>query len=503
MSEVLRQKIRFAELVDSLERAGLLLAKKGPIPDREIPAYTTDTRKLNDGDLFIAYRGVRFDAHARVPELARLSPESVFVIEEARCYELMGEDNGVLLVKDSREAWSYIAALHYGNPHEKLKMIGVTGTNGKTSTVWFIRQILKALGKPCMTLGTIGVFCGEEMLPATHTTPDPDELFRNFAVALDRGIEFVAMEVSSHAIVQRRLGPIRFDAVAFTSFSRDHLDFHPSMKDYFAAKWELFSHYRKRNAPAFLSTTVRSHVPSTKVKYQFYGPKDQVKTGDQGYFYTIEESRLNHSRLALETGSSQLSWDFDFGGDFVMDNFTAALALIEGLGEQTSFPGSLIAPVPGRFEPVPAAAKRGIAVIVDYAHTPDALEKTLSKLKEMTSGQLWVVFGCGGDRDAGKRPLMGQIAEEIADVIVVTSDNPRTESPEHIIGQILEGMTKKKTRHVYADRREAIAFACLNAQKGDSLLIAGKGHEDYQIIGDTKFPFDDRTVAAEILSGGH
>ena len=500
MSETLAQKIRFAEVVDCLEKAGLVLAKKGSIPDREIPGYTTDTRQLENGALFIAYRGVQFDAHVRVPELARQFPESVFIIEESRCYELMSDDNAILLVKDSREAWSYIAALRYGNPQEKLKMIGVTGTNGKTSAVWFVRQILKALGKPCMTLGTIGVFCGEEILPATHTTPDPDELFRSLAIALDRGLEFAAMEVSSHAIVQRRLGPIRCDAVAFTSFSRDHLDFHASMKEYFAAKWELFTRYRKSAAPAFLSTTVRQWIPKTSVKFEYYGPRDSTHAGDRGYFYAIEESRLDHSRLVLDTPAAQLGWDFGFGGDFVMDNFTAALALVEGLGLKAVFSGSLIRPVPGRFEPIPEASQRAIAVIVDYAHTPDALEKTLTKLKEMTVGKLWVVFGCGGDRDRGKRPLMGRIAEAIADVVVVTSDNPRTESPSHIIGQIVEGMNQK-TVSIYEDRREAIAFACLMAEPGDSILIAGKGHEDYQIIGTTKYSFDDRLVAAQILRG--
>ncbi len=491
--------ITFVDVLHCLESSGLLLAKKGFMPTRVVPEITTDTRKLEDGDLFIAYRGVQFDAHVRVPELSRQHPNTVFIIEDERCFQLMGEDQPFLLVKDSREAWSYVAALRYGNPHEKLKMIGVTGTNGKTSTVWFVRQILKALGQPSMTIGTIGVFCGDEMLPATHTTPDPDELFKSFATALARGITYVAMEVSSHAIVQRRIGPIRFDAVAFTSFSRDHLDFHATMKEYFAAKWELFTRYRKKDAPAFVSTTIRDHIPHSKLKLSSYGPAQSKQEGDHGYFYSITESRLDHTHLDV-TADTKLAWDFPFGGDFVMDNFTAALALVQGLGETGEFSGSQIKPVPGRFEPVEAAQSRGIAVIVDYAHTPDALEKTLAKLKEMTKGKLWALFGCGGDRDSGKRPLMGKIAEEQADIIVVTSDNPRTEKPDFIIEQILKGMLRKKPVHVIEDRREAIAFACLNAKPGDSVLIAGKGHEDYQIIGKTKYHFDDRSVAAEVLS---
>lgn len=496
--ENLARAITFQDVVNCLDEAGLLLGTKGEIPKREVEVYTTDTRKIEDGDLFIAYRGVQFDAHSRVPELARLFPAAVFIIEETRCFDVLPDSTPVLLVKDSREAWSYIAALRYGNPHEKLKMIGVTGTNGKTSTVWFIRQILKAIGRPCMTIGTIGVYCGEEMLPATHTTPDPDELFKCFAIALSRGIEFVAMEVSSHAIVQRRMGPIRFDAVAFTSFSRDHLDFHATMKEYFAAKWELFTRYRKKGAPAFVSTTVAEHVPaSTKVKFKYYGPKP--REGEPGYFYKIGENRLDHTLLNLDAEGTKLSWVFPFGGDFVMDNFTAALALLHGLGLKKDFSGSEILPVPGRFEPVAESTHLGFAVVVDYAHTPDALEKTLTKLKEMTKGKLWVVFGCGGDRDNGKRPLMGKIAEELADIVVVTSDNPRTESPGHIIEQILQDMPRKKTIHVKEDRKEAIEFACKNAKPSDSILIAGKGHEDYQIIGQKKLPFDDKAVARQVL----
>jgi UDP-N-acetylmuramoyl-L-alanyl-D-glutamate--2,6-diaminopimelate ligase len=490
--------ITFVDVLSCLEDAGLVLAKKGHAPAREVLALATDTRAVKDGDLFIAYRGVHFDAHARVPELARQYPTTAFILEDERCFQIMDETALLVLVKDSRKAWAFIAALRYGNPHEKLKMIGVTGTNGKTSTVWFVRQILRALGKPSMTLGTIGVFCGDTQLPATHTTPDPDELFRNLAMALAHGVEYVALEVSSHAIVQRRIGPIRFDAVAFTSFSRDHLDFHATMEEYFAAKWELITHYRKKGARAFISTTVREFLPDDKADLRYYGALSDRRQGEYGYYYEILASSLNYTHLAVRA-DQKLTLDLPFGGDFVMDNFTAALALVQSLGETGDFTGAAIRAVPGRFEPVDAARARGLAVIVDYAHTPDALEKTLSKLRTMTQGRLWVVFGCGGDRDSGKRPIMGRIAEEQADIIIVTSDNPRTEKPAVIIEQILKGMPRKKLVYAIEDRREAIANACRDAKRGDSILIAGKGHEDYQIIGNVKYPFDDKLVATEIL----
>ncbi len=494
--------ITFSDVVTCLEQAGLLLNQKGAIPRREMVHSTTDTRKLQNGDLFIAYKGVQFDAHSRVPALALQFPATVFIIEEPKCFDVMSADHVVLLVKDSREAWSHIAALRYGNPQEQLKLLGVTGTNGKTSTVWFFREILGTLAIPCMTLGTLGVYCGDEMLPASHTTPDPEELFKSLALAKARGIEWIAMEISSHAIVQKRLGPLKFDAVAFTSFSRDHLDFHPTMKEYFAAKWELFTDYCKPSVKRFVSTTVRKHLPPSAklVPFSYYGPKSEMEAAKaEGYAYQISESRLNHSFLNLTSKDLSLAISFDFGGDFALDNFTAAFALVNSLLPMQSLDGSKIKPVPGRFEPVPAAVPFNFAVIVDYAHTPDALEKTLTKLKEMTTGQLWVVFGCGGDRDPGKRPLMGAIAEKFADQIIVSSDNPRTEMPGEIINQILKGMPRKKKVHVIEDRLSAIEFACLKAKAGDSILIAGKGHENYQIIGNTKFPFDDRLVSAEVL----
>ncbi|MBC7658376.1 MAG: UDP-N-acetylmuramoyl-L-alanyl-D-glutamate--2,6-diaminopimelate ligase [Chitinophagaceae bacterium] len=488
------------DVVRCLKDAGLLVDQKGSFQRLESLNYTTDTRTFQDGQLFIAYRGVSFDSHARVPELARQYPKAMFLIEEPKCFELLGTDNPVLLVSDSRDAWSHIAAMRYGNPQTKLKLIGVTGTNGKTSTVWFIRQIMLARQIPCMTMGTLGIYCGDEMLPATHTTPDPDDLFNNLAMAVTRGVTWVAMEVSSHSITQRRLGPLLFDAVAFTSFSRDHLDFHATMKEYFAAKWELFSRYRKPNAPGWVSTTLceQKILPKKHAHFGLYGKNDP--SGEKAnYRYTISESRLNHTHLTLHSPRMSYELAFNFGGDFVMDNFTAAFALVDSLDHIQTFGGDGILPVPGRFEPVPSAAAFDFAVIVDYAHTPDALEKTLQKLKEMTTGRLWVVFGCGGDRDSGKRPLMGAIADKIADYLVITSDNPRTEMPGEIVKQILSGIVRKKNIEVIEDRLEAITYACHHAQASDSVLIAGKGHEDYQILGKTKFPFDDRLVAAESL----
>lgn len=487
-------------IVKTLKAAGLLLDAQLPASRMAFRSHTTDTRKADDGDLLICYRGVSFDAHDMLPKLLADKKQLALIVESKAAFEAAKTQSPfVLLVKDGREAWSYVAALKEGNPQDNLKMIAVTGTNGKTSTVWFVRQLLKAQNLPCMTLGTLGIFCGDEMLPGTHTTPDPDELFRSLRLAVDRGLQWSAMEVSSHAIAQRRLGPIRFDAVAFTSFSRDHLDFHSSMDEYFAAKWELISRYRKPHAKAWLSTSLGERLPANREGLHFYGGEGTGSLAADDFVFRVKHMDLSGTDVTLQHGPESWSGHLYFGGDFVIDNFTAAAALLHGLGCSLPTNWDAIQAVPGRFEPLRDGFAHNLAVVVDYAHTPDALEKTLKKLREMTSGKLWVVFGCGGDRDRGKRPVMGRIAEELADCPVVTSDNPRTEDPASILLEVVEGMQNKARVITLLDRRDAIQHAIFHAVAGDSILIAGKGHEDYQIIGKQKFPFDDRIVAAEIL----
>jgi UDP-N-acetylmuramoyl-L-alanyl-D-glutamate--2,6-diaminopimelate ligase len=490
-------------IVDVLKKAGLLLDARVANPSTVFSAYTTDSRQIQPQGLFIAYQGVRFDSHTLLGELSRQFPDLGVILDRSAHWEECRSFSFACLVKDSREAWAYLAAYRWGQPQEQLQLIGVTGTNGKTSTVWYVRQILAALGESCMTLGTLGVYCGQEHLPTQHTTPDPDDLFSALALAVQRGIKWVAMEASSHAIVQKRLGPIRFDAVAFTSFSRDHLDFHGTMEAYFAAKWELITHYRKPGGAAWLSHALGAWKPANAgaLGCRTYGP-DGANEGEAGPWelvYTPQDLQLSHSDVCLHDGKQSLQGRLPFGGDFTVDNFVVAWALVRAVSG-LSLAGDRwqqIAPVPGRFEPVSSAFGLGLAVIVDYAHTPDALEKTLMKLRELTKGQLWVVFGCGGDRDRGKRPLMGRVAEQWADRVIVTSDNPRTEMPEAIIDDIIGGLHRPERAERQADRRHAIGQAILRAVRGDSILIAGKGHEDYQIIGQERLPFDDHKVAEE------
>jgi UDP-N-acetylmuramoyl-L-alanyl-D-glutamate--2,6-diaminopimelate ligase len=491
------------DIVRVLEQAGLLIQHRVPRGDQAFSGHTTNSRQVQEASLFIAYKGVSFDAHGAIAELRSRFKGLGFIVEQKDAFDAMPDTDFVCLVKDSREAWAWLAAHVHHNPQDRLRLIGITGTNGKTSTVWFLRQLLRTINEACLILGTLGVYCGEEKFPATHTTPDPDELFRQLAMAVDKGVAWAAMEVSSHAVVQRRLGPLRFDAAGFTSFSRDHLDFHPSMEDYFAAKWQLFSQFLKPGAVAWLSHGLEDWLPAAAYAsgFHFYGPPRSGRTMQSGdAVFEVASMTLQSTDFAVHLGSKHWKGRLNFGADFAIANFTLALLLVEGLlpGRLSAADWSRIEAVPGRFEPVPEAFAEGFAVIVDYAHTPDALDKTLHKLRELTPGKLWAVFGCGGDRDRGKRPLMGGVAEKEADVVIVTSDNPRTEDPQSILNEILKGMTQSKHQAI-VDRETAILTAIQQAKPGDSILIAGKGHEDYQIVGKEKFPFDDRQVAARSL----
>ncbi len=495
-------QVNSADLIGLLKEAGILVAVGGVASTADFTGYTTDSRKLADGELFLAYRGVQFDAHALLPKLLSETSRCGFILDDPQVWEAVKtKAPWACLVTDTREAWAWLASYRYGHPQRQLKLIGVTGTNGKTSTVWFVRQILRAMGQACLTLGTLGIYLGDSFYPASHTTPDPDDTFRYLAAAVRAGIRYAAMEVSSHALVQKRMRPLRFDAVAFTSFSRDHLDFHASMEEYFAAKWQLISAYRKPGAKAFLATNLRAHVAGLELPADvlWYGADAEAVTADVQA--EILGMRLDATQMSLQMGAQRWTGSLAFAGDFAVENFAAAWAMVKALSGHSLEPErwSELAPVPGRFEPVVEAFAHGFAVIVDYAHTPDALEKTLIKLKAMTQGKLWAVFGCGGDRDKGKRPLMGALAERYADVLVLTSDNPRTEDPQAILADIQAGLKHPERAYIQVDRREAMALALAQASAGDAVLIAGKGHEDYQIIGTVKHDFDDHKVAASLL----
>lgn len=490
----------------SLERVFTVLQRQGLVASSSIPlekkAHLTnivaDSRHLSEGDCFIAFRGQASDGHRFINEA--IAKKSALLIAEDR--EAIPNDCSCpfIIVTNGRAAWSHLVAETFNNPQKKLEILAVTGTNGKTSTVWMVGEILRQSGYPCLTIGTLGADFGDKLIPTNHTTPDPDVLFQLLDEALSRGYRFVAMEASSHAIVQEKLSPIRFKAAAFTSFSRDHLDFHVTLDAYLEAKLRLFTELCDASArKVFWSGLAPVLKPmSNENDLWFYGTNSS-KLSDK--FLQIREINENFTKttISYQMGTKSGTFEIPYFGHHIIENFCAAYLLVNALDLNLSTNNFLLLrQIPGRLQRVSDSPTEP-QVIVDYAHTPDALQKTLEVLRPLCSGKLIVIFGCGGDRDRGKRPIMGSIAEKNADLVCVTSDNPRTEDPQTILQDILSGFLRPEAAIVIADRRSAIDFVVKNASTSDTVLIAGKGHEDYQIVGTKKYPFDDRNIAAQAL----
>ncbi len=473
-----------------MHRQGLVIAASATAPTDTRGVVVTDSRRLRPGDIFIAYRGVRGDAHDFLPAALANQPGLLIIEDQSK---LPDTKTPWLAVKSGRAAWTYLAAAAHGNPQDKLTMLGVTGTNGKTSTVWMTAELLRAAGIPCATIGTLGATYGDaKMTPTSHTTPDPDSLYAILADIVRHGTRVVAMEVSSHAIAYEKLLPIRYGATAFTSFTRDHLDFHPTMEHYLDTKWRLFTELaRPRTLMAY--ATGLPDLPWHAVQGR------PVSYGDGGEAQlNVLSTSLHGSVVQLETPLGAAQGTVPYFATHALENFTASWLLASEVAGR-ALPAELWATmraVPGRLERVEG---KGPTVIVDYAHTPDALEKTLQVLRPLCQGQLIAVFGCGGDRDPGKRPIMGEIAGRLADRVIVTSDNPRTEPPQAIVDAILTGVRTNAPVKGVVDREAAIAGAIRDAKDQDTILIAGKGHEDYQLIDGKTLPFDDRLVARRYL----
>lgn len=492
-------EISFHQALVLLHEKKLVIKSSSSEMFEDSPArIITDSRSIGENDCFLALRGQATDGHIFVPEaVARNVRFLILESDESIPTECK---TPFILVKNSRAAWSHLAARAFKNPELDLEIIAVTGTNGKTSTVWMIGEILRRAGVNCLTIGTLGADFGNEVLPTQHTTPDPDILFMLLNEARSRGYQFVAMEASSHAIVQQKLSPIRFCAAAFTSFSRDHLDFHNTLEEYLHAKLSLFSDYCKPNARKIFSSELLSQANLLRNTDDlwFYG-QDSSKSGRNFLeIVDVKESRTK-TALTFRLGKSSKTIEIPYFGRHCIENFCAAYLLVDSLQLNNSENNFLsLRQVPGRLQQI-SNDPRDPQVIVDYAHTPDALQKTLEVLRPLCFGNLIVIFGCGGDRDRGKRPIMGKVAENHADVVCITSDNPRTEDPSAIMNDILAGLSQSKKASLIQDRKSAINRMIQKAAINDTILIAGKGHENYQIIGNTKFPFDDCLVASEAL----
>jgi UDP-N-acetylmuramoyl-L-alanyl-D-glutamate--2,6-diaminopimelate ligase len=476
-------------------------------PEIHVGHIRTDSRQIAPGDVFVCLPGYRSeggeqraDRHAFIDAAVANGAGAVVVDRD------IPVPPGVVVVRvdDCWLAAALLACARYGQPSRTMKMVGITGTSGKTSTSYFIDSVLRAAGLATARLGTIDYRFGDEILPAAQTTPEADELQRLLRRAVDAGMEGCVMEVSSHALELRRVGGVAFDAAVFTNLSQDHLNFHPDMHAYLRAKGRLFQELAsggKRAVAVVNSDDPHSahiiRVNSGRLLTYGLGANASVRGHDV-------HTGLDGTRFAFTTPEGHGRIAIRHIGDYQVHNALAALATGVALGIplDTVVAGiEATADVPGRFELVDAG--QDFRVVVDYAHKPDALERLLRSARELQPNRVIVVFGCGGDRDRGKRPQMGRLAQELADIAVVTSDNPRSEDPAAIIDEILAGCRGEGSAGIVVepDRARAIRVAIDMAQPSDLVLIAGKGHETCQITAGGRIDFDDREHARAALRG--
>lgn len=485
-----------APILDGLRRADLLLTVEGAVP-KTITDLVDDSRAVRPGALFVAVRGTERDGHDYLAD-AQTRGAGAAIVEDGARTKLPA-----IVVRDGRRAAAIAAAAFFGEPANAIRAIAVTGTNGKTTTVGMLRHLLDEPAAASASIGTIGVLIGSDGAPleggAGLTTPGPIELQRVLRTLGDRGVRTVAMEVSSHSLEQRRIEGMTFETAVFTNLTRDHLDYHGTMELYFAAKARLISHLTPDGVAVVNADDVAwSALPPAPRRLQFGSRGQGAEVWADDVRYTPRGSAWT---LVVEptkvTGRSQqrAKVTLPLIGDFNVVNALGAAAAAIAVGSSVEVVGRRLATlpqVPGRLEMV----LEHPTVLRDYAHTPDALERALRAVRPFVEGRLTVVFGCGGDRDRGKRPVMGGIAERLADHVILTSDNPRTEDPEHILDEVEAGMHRPHER--IEDRRDAIARALASASPNDVILLAGKGHETYQIRGTTRLPFDEREIVRDL-----
>lgn len=469
-----------------------------------IDGLSYDSRKVRRGDLFFALPGVKVDGVA----FARQAIEAgaAAVVSQSPAPNGVDASSAWVRVPDAREAMGRAAHVFHGQPSESLPVVGITGTNGKTTIAFLVQHLVAAARHRCGLIGTVRYDTGLGSVEAPHTTPESVDVHALLAEMLGNGCRAAAMEVSSHGLAQHRVAGVRFRAALFTNLTRDHLDYHGTMEDYFAAKRRLFEIVEAQSAAGGKPGTLvinRDDVFGQRLLKSGFEKARVVSYG----LGVGSDLRAVDLRQDLRGTQFQLEWGgsgrkslvrLPFIGKHNVSNALAAMGaaqaldlnLREAVGHLASAPQ-----VPGRLELVPGAG--GFRVFVDYAHTPDALENVLRTLREIRPGRIITVFGCGGDRDNSKRPLMGAAVSRLSDLSILTSDNPRTEDPESILDQVAKGMTGTYRR--IADRHEAIKAAIALAQPGDAVLIAGKGHETYQEINGVRHPFDDRKVARRLI----
>jgi len=481
--------------------------------DVEVSGVADDSRQVKPGDLFLALPGTKQDGAKYIADAVEKGAVAALADHGVELPE--GKKIPVLVSKRARRASAIAAANFFGNPAAEMKLLAVTGTNGKTTTTYLLEAIAKSAGASPGVLGTVGYRYGRESLPAAHTTPGPVEMHRVLKTMHDAGSDVVVMEVSSHALDQERVAGLTFSAAAFTNLTRDHLDYHRDMDEYFDAKSKLFTQHLAPEGVAVVNgddewgqrlTAELKGMKKTAWRFSMKNPQAEIMGSDA-------KVTLDGIELSVKTPLGPVKLKSSLVGQHNVENLLAAtgLAVAAGMPRQAIGIGvSMLTHVPGRLERVRG---RGIDVFIDYAHTDDALRRVMSTLRTLGKGRLIVMFGCGGDRDAGKRAMMGEAAGKAADQVIITNDNPRSEAPQAIAQQIQAGLEKSAMRRVglkemaggargyevELDRKLAIEIAIGLAKEGDVVLLAGKGHENYQLIGTEKRHFDDVEEAKRIL----
>jgi UDP-N-acetylmuramoyl-L-alanyl-D-glutamate--2,6-diaminopimelate ligase len=488
------------EIIDRIPHAAVI----GTVTDQTVNDLTIDSRTVRPGSLFICLKGIHTDGHQYIGKAVEQGAVAILAEEDVPPLS----DAVVIQVPDTQKVMVDLAPWFYDYPARKMRMIGITGTNGKTTTTNILRTLLANTGHKVGLIGTINVIIGDVVETSHNTTPDVVDLQKILYRMEQDGCDYVVMEVSSHALALNRVAGIEFDTAALTNITQDHLDFHGTMENYREAKALLFTRLHKGVKPN-KTAIFNMDDPSSplimnrvKTKIMTYG---KAPTND---VYPLSfHVGAKKMELKLHTPAGEMDLSLHITGEFNVYNVMTAVcaALAEGLKHDDIVQGlDGFAGVPGRFQLIDAG--QPFTVIVDYAHTPDGLDNVLRTARQITRGRLWAVFGCGGDRDRKKRPIMGRIALERADVLVVTSDNPRSEDPDTIIDDIQRGLCnapKTKEIHRITDRREAIEFAISHAGPDDVIMIAGKGHENYQILKDRTIHFDDGEVVRDFFRKGN
>ena len=471
--------------------------------DIDIPRIQYDSRKVARGDCFVALKGMGTDGHRFIESAVERGAKVVVLENDGALPDSYFLHAGVfkIVVPDSRKALALLSANYFGHPSRELTMIGATGTNGKTTTTHLIKSVLEATGQRVGLLGTIEYKIGDEIIPASHTTPESLELNELLARMRASGCQSVSMEVSSHALHQSRVFGLHYDVAVFTNLTQDHLDYHGTMEEYFGAKKLLFDSLDDGAVAVtnFDDSWGKKISSSSRVVKVTYGIGEGADVRASDVRLSLEGTRFQIRSKGVEaTLSSSLV------GRFNVYNILAAYSTGVALGlshEKIAAGINNVHNVRGRFERI--ISPNGWTAIVDYAHTPDALEKCLKAIHDILPsvgrGRIITVFGAGGDRDRTKRPLMGKVVSELSDLLIVTSDNPRTEHPEHILDDIINGIPRGAAVLREVDRRSAILKALRQARRGDVVLIAGKGHEAYQVIGKEKIHFSDREIVEDFI----